>query len=89
VQRRLCRGVSNPAAAQAAQGAAGQAQGAAQGAAQNVSPADIARAAEAMRNTAWVILIGALVGLGASALGGLLGTRDLGSVRWTTRRSGA
>jgi hypothetical protein len=62
---------SNPGVAQAAQGAAGQAQAAAQ----NVQPVDVARAAEAARNTAWGTLAGSLLGLAASAFGGWLGTR--------------
>ena len=55
----------------ALQGAANQGQQAAG----QTQPADVARAAEATRNGAWAALIGLLVGLGASALGGLLGTR--------------
>ena len=55
----------------AAQGAAGQAREAAQ----NVQPVDVARAAENARNGAWGALLGSLLGLGASALGGALGTR--------------
>jgi len=62
---------NNPSATQAVQGAAGQAQAAAQG----VQPIDVARAAEGARNTAWGALAGSLVALGASALGGSLGTR--------------
>jgi hypothetical protein len=62
---------SNPGAAQATQGAASQAQAAAQ----NVQPIDVARAAEAARNTAWGTLAGSLLGLAASACGGWLGTR--------------
>jgi len=69
----------------AAQGAADQAQAAAQ----NVSPADVARAAEGVRNTAWGILIGALLGLGSSALGGTLGTRQPMLTEQTTRHVGA
>ncbi len=69
----------------AAQGAADQAQAAAQ----NVSPADVARAAEGVRNTAWGILIGALLGLGSSALGGTLGTRQPMVTEQTTRHLGA
>jgi len=69
----------------AAQGAADQAQAAAQ----NVSPADVARAAEGVRNTAWGILIGALLGLGSSALGGTLGTRQPMVTEQTTRQVGA
>ena len=56
----------------------GQAQGAAgqlQGAAQQVRPADVARAAENARNGAWGTLLGSLLALGASGLGGWLGTR--------------
>ena len=60
----------------------GQVQNAAQNAgdqarqaAQNVQPIDVARAAERARNAAWGALAGSLLGLGASALGGYLGTR--------------
>lgn len=62
---------SNPNAAQAAQAAASQAQSATQ----NVQAGDIARAAEAVRNTAWGTLAGSLVALAASSVGGWLGTR--------------
>ncbi len=55
----------------AVQGAANQGQ---QATAQ-AQPADVARAAETARNGAWGALIGLLVGLVASALGGLFGTR--------------
>jgi hypothetical protein len=72
---------SNPATTQAAQGAASQAQAAAQ----SVQPIDVARAAEAARNTAWGTLAGALLGLGASALGGWLGTRHPTATQRTTR----
>jgi len=41
----------------------------------NLTPNDVARAAEAARNTAWVALIGSLLALGAAALGGAMGTR--------------
>ena len=58
-------------AQQAAQGATDQARQAAQ----NVQPLDVARAAETARNTAWGTLLGMALGLGASALGGMLGTR--------------
>lgn len=71
---------SNPDAAQAAQGAAGQAQAAAQ----NVQPIDVARAAEAARNTAWGTLAGSLLGLLASAFGGWLGTRQPTATERTT-----
>jgi hypothetical protein len=60
----------------------GQAQSAAQGAteqgrqaAETVQPVDVARATERVRNGAWGTLVGSLLGLGASALGGYLGTR--------------
>ena len=53
------------------QGAANQAQQAAP----NMQPIDVARTAETLRNGAWGTLIGLLLGLGASALGGALGTR--------------
>jgi len=59
------------AAQQAAQGAADQARQATQ----NVQPIDAARAAETARNGAWGTLLGMVLGLGASALGGMLGTR--------------
>ena len=73
---------SNPEAGQAAQSAAGQAQAAAQ----NVQPTDVARAAEGARNTAWGTLVGSLLGLGASALGGWLGTRHPTATERTTQR---
>ena len=47
----------------------------AQQAANNVQPVDVARAAERARNAAWGALLGSLLALGASALGGALGTR--------------
>lgn len=47
----------------------------AQQAAPNVQPVDAMRAAEAARNGAWGALVGSLLALGASALGGALGTR--------------
>ena len=60
----------------------GAAQGAAQGAtdqarqaAGNLTPGDAARAAETARNTAWASLLGLLMALLASSLGGFLGTR--------------
>ena len=60
----------------------GQVQGAAQSAADqarqaagNVQPIDVARTAEAARNSAWGALLGSLLGLGASAVGGFMGTR--------------
>jgi hypothetical protein len=73
---------SNPGVTQAAQGAAGQAQAAAQ----NVQPSDVARAAEAARNTAWGALAGSLVALAASTLGGWLGTRHPTATERTARR---
>ena len=73
---------SNPGAAQAAQGAAAQAQASAQ----TIQPIDVARAAEGARNTAWGTLLGALLGLGASAFGGFLGTRHPTTTERTTRR---
>jgi len=69
---------SNPGAAQAAQSAA-----------QNLSPADVARAAEGARNTAWGTLIGALLGLGASAVGGFTGSRQPMVTEQATRHVGA
>jgi hypothetical protein len=51
--------------------------------AQTVSPADVARAAEAARSGAWGALLGALLGLVAGALGGTLGTRALLAARPT------
>lgn len=55
----------------AAQGAANQAGQAAQ----NAPAEQVGRAAENARNGAWGTLLGLLLGLGASALGGALGTR--------------
>ncbi len=55
----------------AAQGAASQAQRAVT----QVRPADVARAAESARNGAWGALLGSALALGASALGGAMGTR--------------
>jgi hypothetical protein len=57
------------------QGAALGAAGQAQGAAAQVRPVDVAQAAEGARNAAWGTLLGAALALGASALGGWLGTR--------------
>jgi len=57
------------------QGAALGAAGQAQGAAAQVRALDVARAAEGARNAAWGTLLGALLAVGASALGGWLGTR--------------
>ena len=57
---------------QAAQGATNQAQQAGQ----QLLPGDVERAAAGMRNGAWGALLGALLGLAASALGGALGTRQ-------------
>lgn len=54
---------------------AGSAADQARAAAQSATPVDVARTAEAARNTAWGTLLGSLLGLGASALGGWLGTR--------------
>jgi hypothetical protein len=73
---------SNPSAAQAAQGAAGQAQATAQ----SIQPVDVARAAEAARNTAWGTLGGSLVALAASAFGGSIGTRHPTARQRTTTR---
>ena len=44
-------------------------------AAQNTQPIDVARAAANARNTAWGTLLGMVLALGASAVGGMLGTR--------------
>lgn len=65
-----------------AQGAADQARSAAA----NANPVDVARAAEAARNTAWGTLLGSLLGLGSSALGGWLGTRQPAAARPTGAR---
>ncbi len=53
----------------------GTAQSAAQQAASQVSAADVARTAETVRTAAWGTLLGLSLALGASALGGALGTR--------------
>jgi hypothetical protein len=73
---------SNPGATQATQSAAAQAQASAQ----SIQPVDVARAAEGARNAAWGTLLGSLLGLGASALGGFLGTRHPTATERTTRR---
>lgn len=57
--------------ASSAQAATGQAQQAGQ----QVDPIEVARTAATARNAAWATLAGLLLGLGASALGGALGTR--------------
>jgi hypothetical protein len=57
-----------------AQTAGAQAQQAA-AAAQQATPEQIAAAATAARNAAWATLLGLGLGLGAAALGGMLGTR--------------
>lgn len=44
-------------------------------AAQNAQPVDVARAASNARNTAWGTLLGMVLALGASAAGGMSGTR--------------
>lgn len=53
------------------QNAANQARDAVQGA----QPIDVAHAADTARTTAWGTLLGMVIGLGASATGGMLGTR--------------
>jgi hypothetical protein len=45
------------------------------GATTNVDQTDVARAAEGVRNGAWGALLGSLLGLGSSALGGMFGAR--------------
>jgi hypothetical protein len=47
----------------------------AQQAAQNTQPIDVARAAANARNTAWGTLLGLVLALGASAVGGMAGIR--------------
>jgi hypothetical protein len=58
---------------------AGQAAGAAQNAAAQAqaNPTAVGQTAEALRNTMWGALVGSLLGLGASALGGWLGAHHL------------
>ena len=65
---------------QAAQGAASQAQ-------QATQPGDVAQAAQAARTGAWSALLGALLGLAASAIGGALGTRRAVPVARTTSQA--
>jgi len=69
-----------------AQNAANQAGQAASQATQNVRPIDVARAAETARNAAWGTLLGMALGLGASTLGGMLGTRRELEVNRSTGR---
>jgi hypothetical protein len=73
-------------------GYAGDVANNAQNTARNTTPADVARAAEQIRNGAWGSLLAAIVGLGASALGGYLGTRrdvDVDTTVSTSPVSGA
>jgi len=53
----------------------GQIGATATGAAKSITPAQAQQAADTARNTAWGTLIGLLLGCGAAALGGTLGTR--------------
>ncbi len=53
----------------------GQLGATATGAAKAITPAQAQQAADTARNTAWGTLIGLLLGCGAAALGGTLGTR--------------
>ena len=69
---------SGQAAANSAQDAAQQA-----GSAARANPTAVGEAAAALRNGAWATLIGSLLGLGASTLGGMLGADEL---RRLTRR---
>lgn len=57
------------------QQAAGQAQNQAQGQAQQVTPQQVGQAAENARNGAWGVVLGLLLGLAASAIGGMAGVR--------------
>lgn len=57
------------------QQAAGQVQNQAQGQAQQVTPQQIGQAAENARNGAWGVVIGLILGLVASTLGGMFGVR--------------
>jgi len=72
---------ANPQLAQQAQQGATQAAGQAQQAAQQAqqaaqqNPTAVGDAAAQIRNGAWLSLLGVLLGLGASALGGAQGTR--------------
>ena len=50
----------------------------------NVTPDQVARAAETARNGAWIGLIGSLIALGMAALGGALGTRRVVEYERTT-----
>jgi len=70
---------ADPGTAQNAASQAGEA-------ARNVQPIDVARAAETARNAAWGALLGMVLGLGASTLGGMLGTRRELEVNHTTGR---
>ncbi|MFN0074588.1 MAG: hypothetical protein ACKVVP_24160 [Chloroflexota bacterium] len=56
-------------------GYAGDLANQAQNTAQNTSPVEVARTASQIRNGAWGSLLGAILGLGAAALGGSAGTR--------------
>ncbi len=65
----------------------GQLGSTATGAAKSVTPAQAQQAADTARNTAWGTLVGLLLGCGAAALGGTLGTRH--AARGTQTTGGA
>ncbi len=62
----------------------GQLGATATGAAKSITPAQAQQAADTARNTAWGTLIGLLLGCGAAALGGTLGTRHTARGAQTT-----
>ena len=65
----------------------GQLSNTATGAAKSITPAQAQQAADTARNTAWGTLIGLLLGCGAAALGGTLGTRHAARGTQTTGRA--
>jgi len=65
----------------------GQLGNTATGAAKSITPAQAQQAADTARNTAWGTLIGLILGCGAAALGGTLGTRHAARGTQTTGRA--
>lgn len=65
----------------------GQVQNAANQAANQTAPIDVARAASQAKTSVWMALVGALLWLGAGAIGGLMGTRRTLDVETMVARS--
>jgi len=65
----------------------GQVQNTANQAANQTAPIDVARAASQAKTSVWMALVGALLWLGAGAIGGLMGTRRTLDVETLVARS--